>query len=308
MFFSRRFLAICLLLVFIISATIFSLGLGRIKDIFIESPLANFYVENFRDKEMFDSDHVVTTLDNGMSIIVNIHDKTVCWFVRIAGHWDSNETRVLKKIINPGDKIIELGANFGAHTLKMAEMVGEKGKVYAFEANPNVSKYLKKSVELNNLDSIVTVVAKAAGEKPAQLFIRYDLANIGGGFLSSNDYGQSVMTEVVKVEDVIDQHTINLLKMDIEGFEFYALKGSKAIVDNNLDGIIIMMEWVQSHLKNQKTEPQEIVDFMKARDFKVWKVGRKSDGEKELVAISYEDLISLQVGDVLFSRKNLDLL
>jgi FkbM family methyltransferase len=47
-----------------------------------------------------------------------------------------------------------LGANLGVFTLRFAQLVGQKGKVYAFEANPTIFKLLESSVLLNKFKNI----------------------------------------------------------------------------------------------------------------------------------------------------------
>lgn len=280
------------------------LGIYRVKELILQSPIPDLYIKYIRREKVFDPDHVITSLDNGMPIIVNKHDRCVCWFIRLLGHWDSNETRVLEHIIKKGFKIIEVGANFGVYTLKMAQLVGEKGKIYAFEANPTVSKYLSQSIKINNLNSIVTLFEKAAGDIPGQSFLNFGLQNIGGGHLVETASPFSVKTEIVRLDDVVKEEHIDVLKIDAEGFELKILKGAKSIIDKNIDHIIIIMEFIPTHLENQKSDPKEIVNLLKSYGFNLWKVGKKSLGEQALVPITYDDLFNLTAADILASRKS----
>jgi FkbM family methyltransferase len=281
------------------------IGLSGIKDFFIRSTLADLYVKYVRDGDNFDADHVITHLDNGMRIIVNKHDRCVCWFTRLTGHLDSNETRVLEKIIQKDFRIIEVGANFGVHTLRMAELVGKNGKVYAFEANPSVSKYLKASVGLNQLDGVITVFEKAAGNKPGEAFLDFGIANIGGGHIVSDGSTQSVRTEIVRLDDAIEQDHVDLLKIDAEGYELKIIQGAKDIIDRNVDHIILMLEFVPSHLKRQGTSPKELLQFLKDKGFSLWRVGKKNLNEPILVSTSMEELLNMSETDIVASRRDL---
>lgn len=302
----KKKIIICMILACIVGGIFVKiLGIYRIKELILQSPIPDLYIKYIRREKVFDSDHVITSLDNGMPIIVNKHDRCVCWFIRLLGHWDSNETRVLEHIIKKGFKVIEVGANFGVHTLKMAQIVGEKGKIYAFEANPTVSKYLSQSIKINNLNSIVTLFEKAAGDIPGQSFLDFGIENIGGGHLVDYGSSSSVKTEIVRLDDVIKEEHIDILKMDAEGFELKILKGSKSIIDKNIDHIIIMMEFIPTHLENQKSDPKELVKLLKSYGFNLWKIGKKSLGEQRLVPITYDDLFNLTAADILASRKSL---
>ncbi len=280
-----------------------SIKKSDIKDWLIRSPIAEIYVKYVRDGKKFDNDHVQTQLDNGMPIIVNIHDRCVCWFVRLMGYWDRNETSVLKNIIKDGFNIIEVGANFGVHTLRMAKLVGEKGTVQAFEANPMVSKYLKESVKLNNLANIIKVFEKAAGNERKQVFLDYDVKNIGGGCIVSSPSSFALKTEVVRLDDVIKQQ-IDLLKIDAEGYELKILQGAQQLINAN-ENIIIMLEFVPSHLEKQGDSAIKLLTFLRNNGFSIWKVGKVNQGEKMLVPISVKELLKLRNADIVAAKHNI---
>ena len=170
---------------------------------YLRSTMISLYVEPFRDGPPIDANHLVSYLDNGMPIIVNKQDRCVCWSIRFRGHWDSNEMAAIQKLVKPGFVVVEAGANFGVHTLPMAHLVGEKGHVYAFEANHHVSKYLKQSIfDLNHLTN-VTLYEKGLGDQNKSLYLNFGLSNIGGGALANEDSGGSVKTEIVRLDQVL---------------------------------------------------------------------------------------------------------
>lgn len=289
----------------IVGFGVIKISLPSIKDRFIRSIIAKIYVQYIRDGKNFDANHVITHLNNGMPIIVNKNDKCVCWFIRLTGHWDSNETKVLEKIIQKKFNIIEVGANFGVHTLRMAELIGKQGKIYAFEANPKVSKYLKESIKLNNLDKTVILFEKAAGNVPGTSFLEYGIQNIGGGHIVTSESPSTVTTEIVRLDDVVEEKHIDLLKIDAEGYEFNILQGAKELITRNIDHIILMMEFVPTHLKNQKTDPEMIIRFLKSNKFSLWRVGKKKLNEPLLVPISYDELKNLTEADIVASRRSM---
>lgn len=276
-----------------------------IKNYLVSSRLLEIYIHFFRDESVFDNEHVITKLDNGMPIIVNKNDRCVCWLTRITGHWDSNERDVLNKIVHNGFKVIEVGSNFGVNTLQMAQLVGKHGKVYAFEANPNVSKYLKKTIELNNLTDVVDLYEKAAGDSNVVGYMRTCEKNIGGSHMVASSESYSVQTEIVCLDDVIESTKIDLLKIDAEGYEFKILQGAKKLINENIDNIILMLEFVPSHLDNNGTGSKDLINFLKSKNFLLWRVGKKKKGEPNLVSITYDDLSDISAADILASRNNL---
>lgn len=278
----------------------------EVKDFIISSSLSEIYVSFFKKEKAYDQDHVITHLENGMKIIVNIHDRCVCRMIRILGRWDRNETRVLEKLIQPGFKVVEVGANFGCYTLLMSKLVGENGSVIAFEANPYVSKYLKKSVELNNLTNVI-IYENAVAQTSYKGFMVYGLSNIGGGYIlpDTQNSQETCKTEkcvpikVITLDEVLGSVSINVLKMDAEGSEAWILDGATKTIENSKD-IIIVMEWVTDHLKRNSINIEAFVQKLKSYGFNFWRINKKEGIE----SISADELVKAPPLDIIMSRQD----
>ncbi len=276
--------------------------LTQVKDFIISSSLARLYVEKFRDGELIDDDHLITHLENNMPIIVNRHDNCVCWFIRLLGRWDSNEKAAIQQLLKPGFIVIEVGANFGVNTLEMASIVGREGHVYSFEANPLVSKYLKKSISMNNLDSHVTIFEKAAGNITKDTFLTFGLQNIGGGHLVNTSHGHAIKTKMVRLDDIFGSQTnINLLKIDAEGSEQMIIEGAQNIISSNPQ-LIIMMEWSKEGLIRQGSNPRDLIKTLQSNHFKAWKISKRVGSKPTFISTTYEELNQIEYGDFVFVK------
>lgn len=304
---SKKISIVIMLLTLAACTLIFHINITTIKNIIIHSPcLFNLYIKLLRNEKPFDDEHVITSLDNGMPIIVNKYDCCVCYFIRLTGHWDSNEARVINKLVKQDFKIIEVGANFGVHTLNMARLSGKGGKIYAFEGNPKVSKYLKKSVEMNSLEKKVIVYQKAAGEFNGDAFLHVNMKNIGGGYLVNVPSKHDIKTEVVRLDDILGVQKIDLIKIDAEGYEARILKGASKILAANPD-VILCLEWNYKLLNNQGTDHIDFANSLKAAGFKLWRIGNKLNQEPPLIATTYDELIRLNSSDIVLSRNDIKL-
>src|SRR4051794_17084148 len=70
------------------------------------------------------------------------------------GEYSEAEVACLRQLVNPGDTVLDIGANIGDLTVPMAQMVGESGSIYAFEANPANFNYLCANLALNDLANV----------------------------------------------------------------------------------------------------------------------------------------------------------
>jgi FkbM family methyltransferase len=143
--------------------------------------------------------------------------------------WEPKVTDFIYETLNEGDVFLDIGANIGYFSLLGAKCVGDSGKVVAFEPIPSLVNQIKSSVKENNIFNI-DLINKACGDKEGSMVLtKYD-HNIGkSSLINTEEEGNS--TEVINVL-TIDSfckyfERINLIKLDVEGFEPEVLMGAK---------------------------------------------------------------------------------
>lgn len=70
------------------------------------------------------------------------------------GEYSESEVGAMRAFIRPDDVVIDVGANIGDLTLPMSRMVGERGKVYAFESHPDIYNILCANLALNHIHHV----------------------------------------------------------------------------------------------------------------------------------------------------------
>ena len=93
------------------------------------------------------------------------------------GEYSELEVELFRQICKPGDIAIEVGANLGTHTLALSQLVGDQGRVFAFEPQRIVIQTLCASLALNsiaNVEAYQLAVSSKAGEVLIP-DIRYDV-------------------------------------------------------------------------------------------------------------------------------------
>ena len=147
---------------------------------------------------------------------------------------------VLIRILHPGDCFVDVGANVGFFTVIAARLVGEGGRVYAFEPETANFNRLKQNVALNGLTNVMLYQA-AVGDRDgeAELYINSD--NDGGhalwnpGAHSFNRLSRETVikqkTPLVKLDTLLmadpeAASRIKAVKIDAEGYEQHVLQGT----------------------------------------------------------------------------------
>lgn len=280
-----------------------------LKDTFV----ADLYIKLFRGEKQFDDQHILTTLAGSQKkIIVNSEDKCVCRSIRIVGYWEKRNTQVLSKLVKPGQIILEVGANFGYYTLNFAHWLKGQGRIFAYEANPKVFKYLEKSIQLNQDQGIVQLMPWAASDKKFDAYLKYGLSNIGGGYVVTSESPEFEACKVSQTclpiksaiidDDLKDIEHIDLLQIDAEGSEIPSLMGATHLIDRS-PNLIIVMEWAPAALE-KFGDVKDFLVFLKSKGFKFWSINQK-DGS--VLPINSEDLLNHPFLELILSRQDLNL-
>lgn len=149
--------------------------------------------------------------------------------------YEQDEVAVIRKIIGPGNVVVDIGANIGFYSVAvLSDLVGPKGSIIAFEPDPANFALLKKNVESNRCSNVVLenrAVSDSTGS--ASLFVT---DKIGDRRLS--DPGQGAVAHAVATVSLDDyfrgrQQAVHCIKMDIEGAEPLALRGMRNTIQSN---------------------------------------------------------------------------
>jgi FkbM family methyltransferase len=140
--------------------------------------------------------------------------------------FELEERRILQACLKPGDRFVDVGANIGAYTLWVAQIIGPTGKGIAVEPQPTVLARLRANIALNPAFN-VTVFPCGAGPANATMKLSVGSTNEGGASMATTQGGgQTVEVAVQPLLDMVHQagfDRIDALKIDIEGFEDQAL-------------------------------------------------------------------------------------
>ncbi len=195
----------------------------------------------------------------------------------IDASYDAFERDLLKQYVQKGDRVIDLGANIGLYTLTLARLVGEEGKVYAFEPEPTNFALLTKNIEVNGYKNVV-LERKAVSDKTgtARLFRCADNAGDHRIMDSGEGMRDSIEIEMLSLDDYFHDNPvpIHFIKLDIQGAEGGALRGMREVFARS-SGLRILMEFWPAGLEKFGTKPREVLEFLKSENFQILRIDRR---------------------------------
>ena len=174
--------------------------------------------------------------------------------------------------VKKGNCIIDSGAYIGAITIYFARLVGENGKIIAFEPDEFNFNKLLDNIKINNLNNIVPVNNGLWNKNER---VKFDSRKDGGSMVikckSDRIKGKVKSYEFVKLDDKLKKMNINkidFIKMDVEGAEIEALEGCARTLKNNNVNLAI----ASYHIRNGEKTYKKVEEFF-------YKIGYKSKTE-----------------------------
>jgi FkbM family methyltransferase len=203
-------------------------------------------------------------------MFLNPNDQVVTPAIQQQRLWEPNETHWFVRSVGQGDVVVDVGANVGYYTLIAGHLVGESGRVYAFEPDPESFSLLERNVRLNGLTNVVLEQKAASNEAGA---LRLYLAEKNRGdhriFQIEGEDRAFVEVEAVALDDYFGDRAnrIDFVKIDTQGAEMMVLQGMDTILRAN-EGLVMAVEYAPRLLHRFGVEPSKLVDLLTAYDFR----------------------------------------
>jgi len=146
------------------------------------------------------------------------------------GEFSEEEGKFLDDLISPGDIVLEVGANMGSHTVRMARKV-EHGRVIAFEPQRLIFQLLCANVALASLKNVechwAALGAKRGGIEVPELDPD-EPNNFGALSLNLGEAGQKV--PCYTADEIFVLPRLDLIKIDVEGMEAEVIIGASRLI------------------------------------------------------------------------------
>ncbi len=179
------------------------------------------------------------------------------------GEYEPTQTDWLKECLSPGDRFVDLGANFGYYTSLASKIVGDAGRVIAFEPSPRAAQVIRDMIAENEIKNVHLVQA-AVGEKDGKIEIFMPSNN--GTHSPSALFSDPTFTRLQVPLIALDHYgplnvgtPIKLIKIDVEGFEPNVIKGFRRLAQA---GLIqnLFCEFNSGWLRRNSTTPKQLFE------------------------------------------------
>ena len=199
-------------------------------------------------------------------------------FSIVNGHFEGDETAFVLNTVKRGWTVLDVGANIGFFSTIFASLVGNSGRVIAFEPVSDTFLKLKAAISLNGFENIIDARAAAASDVAGECQIAYGVnsANMGGVSIAPVGANTSEVVRefarTVRIDDAVGQRPVHFIKMDVEGAEGLALAGAQELITKNRP--IMMIEFNPVHLAQVSAiTPLQLYDRIIELGYRSSKIG-----------------------------------
>lgn len=177
--------------------------------------------------------------------------------------------RLFLESLNPGARVIDLGANIGEYTVLAGRAVGPTGHVWAFEPNPEALRFLAHNVRANGIRSQTTIVAAAATDASGTSMLHRPAASsLSASLHVVPRDGDSITVQTLAVDQAITLDRVDVVKIDVEGDELRALEGMRQLLTRS-SPVVAFIEANPHFLSAANTSPTALAALLEHLGFEV---------------------------------------
>jgi FkbM family methyltransferase len=217
--------------------------------------------------KVWDSVYIAPTLDR----LVSLQGHRIGWM-------GSAEKAFLCSVVRHDSVVADVGANQGLYSLWLAR-VATSGHIYAFEPDPQLFRCLENNIRNNQLTNISAIRA-AASDRSGRLALTANKLNRGDNRVTRNPDSGFAEVKAITLDETLSHSRVDLLKIDVQGFEIEVLQGARETIGNNRD-LTILFEFWPYGLRKTGHRPTELLDLLKETGFQIAALGH--NGKTDVV-------------------------
>jgi len=182
------------------------------------------------------------------------------------------ESRVLTRLLRPGDAFIDCGANVGLFSLIGATAVGPTGHVLACEPGPGTMALLEANVALNAFETLESHPVALSERSGTARFVVFENGSGLASFAPEGGGGTTIEVAVTTLDDLTSSlgERVALVKLDIEGAEVKALLGAHDLITRAAPLFFVEVE--PEHLARQGASVDDLNRILEPHGYEAYAI------------------------------------
>ncbi len=251
------------------------------------------------------NDRVLVQTRFGIKYFVEATDLVMTPQLIIYREWEGDLSRLLLSSVKSDTVFVDVGANFGYFTCLVGSAIGagKPGRVLAFEPNPAMFALLTDNIEVNwSMCPIEPFPYALSNAKGTASFILPDRRAANARLASAQD-PHAITIETMRLDDVVpDLLAVDILKIDVEGYEIGVLQGAMRTIARS-PHISIIMEWSLGQMSDAGCSPDQLIALMRDLQLSSYALPATLNASLEgYTRLDDDALKHLQYGNILLAR------
>jgi FkbM family methyltransferase len=217
----------------------------------------------------------IVWLSNEDIAIYTSADSYIEYTILSTGTYEDEINKLIRISLKNGGNALDIGGNIGLQSIRMSQCAGPAGKVYAFEPLNYLQQKFTRNMLLNKADN-VTLFPYALSDKESQadFTINTNSWNQGTFSLNNNGNGTEVQQVTIKIADNFAEikglASLDLIKIDVEGFEYQVLLGLTQALKKHKPRIIF--EYDSNYWINNGQKIADCYLFLQSLGYTIYQV------------------------------------
>jgi FkbM family methyltransferase len=201
-------------------------------------------------------------------------DSYIEYTILSTGTYEDEINKLIRISLKNGGNALDIGGNIGLQSIRMSQCAGLTGKVFAFEPLDYLQQKFTRNMLLNKAAN-VTLFPYALSDKAGEAnFTINPKAWNQGTFSLNNSSGTEVQRVIIKVADDLDEikalGSLDLVKIDVEGFEYQVLLGLTQTLQKHKPRIIF--EYDSNYWINNNQKIADCYNFLQSLGYTIYQV------------------------------------
>lgn len=193
----------------------------------------------------------VIEVPDGARFLMPSAREPIAFHCLIDGVYEPELVCVLRRFLKAGGTFVDVGANVGVFTVVGSRLVGPTGRVLAIEASPGIRPFLEHNLKANSCSNSRMITKAVADNGPGKIdFWQAPGDRFGMGSLAPQFAGSPVAVDVDTIDHILAEAAVDrvdVLKIDVEGFEAAAFRGARALLQREARPVIVFefVDWAE---------------------------------------------------------------